>query len=1169
MAGPSRPSNRNSKKKQSKSLKSKRVKRATELQKIEALDREAVSYIAPADLSAFASLPITEQTKRGLKKAFFVDMTEIQTQSIPVSLKGKDVLAAARTGSGKTLAFLVPVLEILFRRKWGPSDGLGALIISPTRELAVQIFDVLRSIGGFHSFSAGLVIGGKNLKDEKDRLSRMNILVATPGRLLQHMDQTLGFNADNLQMLVLDEADRILDMGFSRTLTALLSHLPKSRQTLLFSATQTQSVQDLARLSLKDPVPIGVGEAGDPSASATPQSLEQHYTLCPLDKKLDVLWSFIKTHLQSKIVVFMSSCKQVRFVFETFCKLHPGVPLLHLHGKQKQTTRLSMYTKFTSTSHAVLFATDIAARGLDFPAVDWVLQVDAPEDADTYIHRVGRTARYGSAGKALMFLLPSEEQGMLGLLEAKGITVKNIKVRPSKTRSIENELQNLAFKDPEIKYLGQRAFVSYMRSIYLQKNKSVFKLDGLPIQRFAESLGLPGAPKIKFLSKELAAQKKNASRTVAAAQAEVLKEKADDSDDDLMESSDESDEETARDQATKLTKTNGVRTKYDRMFERKNQNILSEHYNKLIDHDDDADDADDFITLKRADHDIDDDSEDSDIDLSQLSKRKQRMGRIKRIIATAPLPKKIVFDDQGNPHDVYELADADKLYEERGGLDGVKEEGKKFAESERGKMRVTDQVDRQEAKEKKREKKRKRKERERGVNADVDESGAVVAPPSDDDGYVSPEFDLPDLSSEDEEHWQTAPPPPKRTGTAGSVLANRLTEDQRIRVLVVEAGRSNNGSDVANIRIPFNAPLASPGTPFDWNFTTVNQPTLNNQPEPYPRGKHSSIVPPADGHNTTGQFDPAWHGNGPLRTSLAGFPAVIDPLVIQTTQVLSDEFPFNLDVNSGNPLGIAIVNNPDVGEHLQDHPFLPLQWEVNSNETFDQIFYNPALAAAVLDQWNQNRTGPLATNPVTNLLGFLRIPKNHSMWEQFEDPSSGPHAPHYEIAFGNSFVTTSAQSVPTSGGFLSITPIVVSPTSRGYVRLNTSNPFDQPLIDPAFLSTDYDVAVMVEAVRASQRYVAASPWKDYIIRPFIDSANTTTVEGIVEYSRQRTATTRHPTGTAQVGKVVNGDLTVKNVNGLRVVDASIFPFVPTGHTQAPTYIIAERAADVIKAAHRN
>lgn len=145
-------------------------------------------------------------------------MTDIQVQSLPISLKGKDVLGAARTGSGKTLAFLIPVLEILYRRKWGPQDGLGALVISPTRELviplspclffanivpfqAVQIFEVLRSIGGFHSFSAGLVIGGKNLKDERERLSRMNILVATPGRLLQHMDQTIGFEGSNLQLL--------------------------------------------------------------------------------------------------------------------------------------------------------------------------------------------------------------------------------------------------------------------------------------------------------------------------------------------------------------------------------------------------------------------------------------------------------------------------------------------------------------------------------------------------------------------------------------------------------------------------------------------------------------------------------------------------------------------------------------------------------------------------------------------------------------------------------------------------------------------------------------------------------------------------------------------------------------------------------------------------------
>lgn len=325
---------------------------------------------------------------------------------------------------------------------------------------AVQIFEVLRSIGGYHSFSAGLVIGGKNLNDERDRLSRMNILVATPGRLLQHMDQTVGFDADNLQVLVLDEADRILDMGFKKTLTALLNHLPKTRQTLLFSATQTESVSDLARLSLKDPIPIGV--SSNPTSSSMPKQLEQHYLLIPLDQKLSVLWTFIKTHLQSKTIVFLSSGKQVRFVFETFCRMHPGIPLLHLHGKQKQSARLTMYQRFTGTSHAVLFATDVAARGLDFPAVDWVLQVDAPEDADTYIHRVGRTARYESKGRALLFLMPSEEEGMKTALAKKGIEVAKIKNRQSKTQDIQTQLQNLAFQDPEIKYLGQRVglFVS-------------------------------------------------------------------------------------------------------------------------------------------------------------------------------------------------------------------------------------------------------------------------------------------------------------------------------------------------------------------------------------------------------------------------------------------------------------------------------------------------------------------------------------------------------------------------------------------------------------------------------------------------------------------------------------------------------------------------------------
>ncbi|KZP30818.1 ATP-dependent RNA helicase dbp-4, partial [Athelia psychrophila] len=791
-AGPSNLSKaKKSKGKDKKPINAGKIKKTTEKQRVVELEKAAVEFVAAPDLKSFNDLPISEFTKRGLKKAFFKEMTDIQAKSLPETLKGKDILGAARTGSGKTLAFLIPVLEILYRRKWGPSDGLGALIISPTRELAVQIFEVLRSIGGYHSFSAGLVIGGKQLKDESDRLSRMNILVATPGRLLQHMDQTVGFESDHLQMLVLDEADRILDMGFQRTLTALLSHLPKSRQTLLFSATQTDSVSSLARLSLKSPVPISTI---DPNShqNTMPTSLSQHYLICPLDQKLSVLWSFLKTHLTSKLLVFLSSCKQVRFVYETFCRLHPGIPLLHLHGKMKQSARLSVYDRFTKMSHAAMFATDVAARGLDFPAITWVVQVDVPEDAETYIHRVGRTARYESKGNALMFVMPSEEEGMKAALDTKGITVDKIKIRASKTQNIDNQLQNLAFQDTDIKYLGQRAFVSYLRSIYLHKDKAIFKLEELPVDRFAESLGLPGAPKIKFLGKEIAKKKKNASRSVEALQAEIASEKATKdaqsdvvvSSDDEGDSSDEEEEEEGSDSMVETSTQVGleavppktekavVRTKYDRMFERKNQKF--EHHKKLLDHDDDASEGDDFITLKREDHGLSSGSEDGHKE-DNFSKRKLKLTKAKRVqLKSAELGTKLVFDDEGNPHEMYEMADAEEFF--KAGPEGVKDAGRKFVEGERSRLSVADVLDKEEALEKKREKKRKRKEREKAeLDGDDGPSFAMLAPIPDDDGYVSPDFDLPSASEDDDD---VPPPPKKRSKTLAAGLSRTSLEDE-------------------------------------------------------------------------------------------------------------------------------------------------------------------------------------------------------------------------------------------------------------------------------------------------------------------------------------------------------------------------------------------------------
>ncbi|KAJ8402248.1 hypothetical protein AAFF_G00371130 [Aldrovandia affinis] len=456
------------------------------------------SEINPKDAVKLSDFPLSKKTLNGLLAAQYRQPTEIQRQTIPFALQGKDVLGAAKTGSGKTLAFLIPVLECLYRQQWTAEDGLGALIISPTRELAYQTFEVLRKVGKNHEFSAGLIIGGKDLKNESERIHRTNIIICTPGRLLQHMDETSTFHASNLHILVLDEADRILDMGFADTMNAIVENLPKTRQTLLFSATQTKSVKDLARLSLKDPEYVWVHEK---SKFSTPATLEQNYVVCELQQKVDMLFSFMKSHLQRKVIVFFACCKEVQYLFRVFCRLRPGIPVLALHGKQQQMKRMEVYNDFIRKKAAVLFATDIAARGLDFPAVSWVLQFDCPEDANTYIHRVGRTARYKEGGEALLVLLPSEEKGMIAQLQERKVPINKIQVNPEKLSSVQQKLEAFLAQEKEQKERAQRCFVSYLRSVYLMKNKGVFDVFQLPLEQYAASLGLAVAPRVRFLNR--------------------------------------------------------------------------------------------------------------------------------------------------------------------------------------------------------------------------------------------------------------------------------------------------------------------------------------------------------------------------------------------------------------------------------------------------------------------------------------------------------------------------------------------------------------------------------------------------------------------------------------------------------------------------------------------
>ncbi|KXX78398.1 ATP-dependent RNA helicase DBP4 [Madurella mycetomatis] len=703
------------KKSESRSLKRKREKE--DLGKL----REAVNQLDPksADIKKFTDLPLCEATASGLRASHFEVLTDVQRAAIPLALKGNDILGAAKTGSGKTLAFLIPVLEKLYQAQWTEYDGLGALIISPTRELAVQIFEVLRKIGRNHYFSAGLVIGGKSLKEEAERLGRMNILVCTPGRMLQHLDQTAGFDVNNLQILVLDEADRIMDMGFQSAVDALVDHLPKTRQTLLFSATQSKRVSDLARLSLKDPEYVSVHEA---ATTATPTTLQQSYIVTPLAEKLDTLWGFLRTNLKSKIIVFLSSGKQVRFVYESFKRMQPGIPLLHLHGRQKQVARMEITSRFTSAKFSCLFATDVVARGVDFPAVDWVIQVDCPEDADTYIHRVGRTARYESKGRAVLFLEPSEEQGFLKRLEQKKVPIQKV-------------------NSPDLKYLGQKAFISYTRSIYLQKDKEVFKFNDLDLDGYAESLGLPGTPQIKFQKGEDVKRLKNASRAAMSSGSDT----------------DSGGEPGKR-------KKDQVRTKYQKMAERQNQDVLSSHYRKLLGEDQnqagdgngDDDDAD-FLSVKRV---LDGDAEldaaagggnkaASSSSASEQPKvvklgkselvidshrREKLLKSKKKLLKYMDRGSKLVFDDDGNAHPIYELQDEDDFQQE-GPAEALRQQ---FVESETAKVREADVEDKQLAKQRRKEKRERQKARERGEEA---EARALVGLPQLEVGEAAQEED--------------------------------------------------------------------------------------------------------------------------------------------------------------------------------------------------------------------------------------------------------------------------------------------------------------------------------------------------------------------------------------------------------------------------------------------
>ncbi|KAF5730243.1 DEAD-box ATP-dependent RNA helicase 51-like isoform X1 [Tripterygium wilfordii] len=444
---------------------------------------------------SFESLGLSKHTFNAIQEMGFPFMTQIQAKAIPPLMIGKDVLGAARTGSGKTLAFLVPAIELLYNISFTPRNGTGVIVICPTRELAIQTHAVAKDLLKYHSQTLGMVIGGAGRRGEAERIVKgVNVLVATPGRLLDHLQNTKGFVYKNLKCLVIDEADRILETNFEEEMKQIIKILPKKRQTALFSATQTKKVEDLARISFQT-TPIYI-DVDDGRTKVTNEGLQQGYCVVPSAKRFILLYSFLKRYTSKKVMVFFSSCNSVKYHSELLRYIH--VDCFDIHGKQKQQKRTSTFFDFCKAEKGILLCTDVAARGLDIPAVDWIVQYDPPDEPKEYIHRVGRTARgEGGKGNALLFLIPEELQ-FLRYLKAAKVPVKEYEFDQKKLANVQSHLEKLVANNYYLNKSAKDAYRSYILSYNSHSMKDIFNVHHLDLQAVAASFCFSGPPKINL-----------------------------------------------------------------------------------------------------------------------------------------------------------------------------------------------------------------------------------------------------------------------------------------------------------------------------------------------------------------------------------------------------------------------------------------------------------------------------------------------------------------------------------------------------------------------------------------------------------------------------------------------------------------------------------------------
>ncbi|KAJ5492892.1 ATP-dependent rRNA helicase spb4 [Penicillium diatomitis] len=494
---------------------------------------------APSSRAWDALTPsLSQWTVDAVASMGFTRMTPVQASAIPLFMAHKDVVVEAVTGSGKTLSFLIPVVEKLLRVEEPiKKHHIGAIIISPTRELATQIYQVLLSLLEFHPASAAaihppegdasrpkssssilkvvpqLLLGGSTspAEDLSSFLKKSpNVLVSTPGRLLELLSSPhVHCSQSSFEMLVLDEADRLLDLGFKEDLQRILRHLPKQRRTGLFSASISEAVDQIVRVGLRNPVKVAVKVKGGAGGEdkRTPASLQMTYLTAPPAHKFSVLRQILSTVQPTplKTIFFVSTCSSVDYLALILpIILGPKYTLVPLHGKHPANARQKNFTRFTtSTTPAILLTTDVASRGLDIPSVDLVVQIDPPSDPKTFIHRCGRAGRAGRRGLSIVLLHPGREEDYVSFLEVRKTPVAPYSLPESDgdeaAAAATRKVRNVMLKDRALHDKGQKAFVSWLRSYSKHQAASIFRVADLDWEALGKAWGLLKLPKMPEL----------------------------------------------------------------------------------------------------------------------------------------------------------------------------------------------------------------------------------------------------------------------------------------------------------------------------------------------------------------------------------------------------------------------------------------------------------------------------------------------------------------------------------------------------------------------------------------------------------------------------------------------------------------------------------------------